>query len=49
MIFRDPVDRAEDRYRDCEEIGQEFDITRERIWQIKAKALRQLRAPERAR
>ena len=32
-----------------EEIGQEFDLTRERIRQIEAKALRQLRAPERAR
>ncbi|HUJ22991.1 MAG TPA: sigma factor-like helix-turn-helix DNA-binding protein [Bryobacteraceae bacterium] len=32
-----------------EEIGQEFDVTRERIRQIEAKALRQLRAPERAR
>src|SRR3989442_680117 len=29
-------------------IGQEFDVTRERIRQIEAKALRQLRAPERA-
>jgi RNA polymerase primary sigma factor len=32
-----------------EEIGQEFDVTRERIRQIEAKALRHLRAPERAR
>jgi RNA polymerase primary sigma factor len=32
-----------------EEIGQEFDVTRERIRQIEAKALRQLRSPERAR
>jgi RNA polymerase primary sigma factor len=31
------------------EIGQEFDLTRERIRQIEAKALRQLRSPERAR
>ena len=31
-----------------EEIGQECDVTRERIRQIEAKALRQLRAPERA-
>ena len=30
-------------------IGQEFDVTRERIRQIEAKALRQLSAPERAR
>jgi RNA polymerase primary sigma factor len=32
-----------------EEIGQECDVTRERIRQIEAKALRQLRTPERAR
>ena len=32
-----------------EEIGQEFDVTRERIRQIEVMALRQLRAPERAR
>ena len=31
------------------ETGQEFDLTRERIRQIEAKALRQLRSPERAR
>jgi RNA polymerase primary sigma factor len=31
-----------------QEIGREFDLTRERIRQIEAKALRQLRAPERA-
>jgi len=31
------------------EIGQEFEVTRERIRQIEAKALRQLRSPERAR
>ena len=32
-----------------EEIGQEYDVTRERIRQIEAKALRKLRAPETAR
>jgi RNA polymerase primary sigma factor len=37
------------REHTLEEIGQEFDVTRERIRQIEAKALRQLRAPERAR
>ncbi len=44
--------RAQERYQGehtLEEISQEFDVTRERIRQIKAKALRQLRAPERAR
>src|SRR5713226_6606960 len=37
------------REHTLEEIGEEFDVTRERIRQIEAKALRQLRAPERAR
>ena len=37
-----------EREHTLEEIGQEFDVTRERIRQIEAKALRQLRAPERA-
>jgi RNA polymerase primary sigma factor len=32
-----------------EEIGQEFDVTRERIRQIEAKAFGKLRAPETAR
>jgi RNA polymerase primary sigma factor len=38
-----------EREHTLEEIGQEFDLTRERIRQIEAMALRQLRAPERAR
>jgi RNA polymerase primary sigma factor len=38
-----------EREHTLEEIGQEFDVTRERIRQIEAKALRQLRSPERAR
>ena len=38
-----------EREHTLEEIGQEFDVTCERIRQIEAKALRQLRAPERAR
>jgi RNA polymerase primary sigma factor len=37
------------RERTLEETGQEFDVTRERIRRMEAKALRQLRAPERAR
>jgi RNA polymerase primary sigma factor len=37
------------REHTLEEIGKEFDVTRERIRQIEEKALRQLRAPERAR
>ena len=37
------------RGRTLEEVGKEFDITRERIRQIEAKALRKLRHPSRAR
>ena len=35
--------------RTLEEVGKQFKVTRERIRQIEAKALRQLRSPERAR
>lgn len=35
--------------RTLEEVGKEFDVTRERIRQIEAKALRKLRHPSRAR
>jgi RNA polymerase primary sigma factor len=38
-----------ERPHTLEEIGQEYDLTRERIRQIEAKALRQLRAPGTAR
>ena len=37
------------RMRTLEEVGKEFEITRERIRQIEAKALRKLRHPSRAR
>ncbi|MBR0139432.1 MAG: RNA polymerase sigma factor RpoD [Firmicutes bacterium] len=37
------------RTRTLEEVGQEFDVTRERIRQIEAKALRKLRHPSRSR
>ena len=37
------------RARTLEELGQEFNITRERVRQIEAKALRKLRHPSRAR
>ena len=36
------------RTRTLEEVGREFDVTRERIRQIEAKALRKLRHPRRA-
>ena len=35
--------------RTLEEVGREFDVTRERIRQIEAKALRKLRHPSRSR
>jgi RNA polymerase primary sigma factor len=35
--------------RTLEEVGQNFNVTRERIRQIEAKALRKLRHPSRAR
>jgi RNA polymerase primary sigma factor len=37
------------RYRTLEEVGREFNVTRERIRQIEAKALRKLRHPSRSR
>lgn len=37
------------RPRTLEEVGQEFDVTRERIRQIEAKALRKLRHPSRSK
>ncbi|GAH80541.1 unnamed protein product [marine sediment metagenome] len=37
------------RSRTLEEVGKEFKVTRERIRQIEAKALRKLRHPSRSR
>ena len=37
------------RSRTLEEVGKEFHVTRERIRQIEAKALRKLRHPSRSR
>ena len=37
------------RSRTLEEVGREFNVTRERIRQIEAKALRKLRHPSRSR
>jgi len=39
----------DDRARTLEEVGREFNVTRERIRQIEAKALRKLRHPSRSR
>ena len=40
---------GERRDHTLEEIGQDFDVTRERIRQIEAKALRKLRHPTRSK
>ncbi|HEX6508300.1 MAG TPA: sigma-70 family RNA polymerase sigma factor, partial [Chloroflexota bacterium] len=40
---------ADGRSRTLEEVGKEFNVTRERIRQIEAKALRKLRHPSRSR
>jgi RNA polymerase primary sigma factor len=37
------------RQRTLEEVGREFGVTRERIRQLEAKALRKLRHPSRAK
>ena len=44
---RDMLRLDEGRMKTLEEIGQIFDVTRERIRQIEAKALRGLRHPNR--
>ena len=36
------------RPKTLEEVGKEFDVTRERIRQIEAKALRKLRGPKKS-
>ena len=40
---------ADGRQRTLEEVGKEFNVTRERIRQIEAKALRKLRQPSRSK
>ena len=44
------IQRVRDgKARTLEEVGREFDVTRERIRQIEAKALRKLRHPSRSK
>ena len=49
--MRRPIRASSDdgRARTLEEVGKEFGVTRERIRQIEAKALRKLRHPSRAK
>jgi RNA polymerase primary sigma factor len=37
------------KYHTLEEVGQQFSVTRERIRQIEAKAIRKLKHPSRSR
>ena len=49
MVLRLRFGLDDGRARTLEEVGQEFNITRERIRQIEAKALRKLGHPSRSR
>ncbi len=49
QVLRMRFGLADGRQRTLEEVGQEFNITRERIRQIEAKALRKLRHPSRSK
>ena len=48
-VLRLRIGMNDGRARTLEEVGKEFDVTRERIRQIEAKALRKLRHPSRSR
>jgi hypothetical protein len=43
------VQRPTMKYHTLEEVGQQFSVTRERIRQIEAKAIRKLKHPSRSR
>jgi RNA polymerase primary sigma factor len=49
QIIRKRFGIGENEPRTLEEVGLEFDVTRERIRQIEAKAIRKLRHPSRSR
>ena len=48
MILRLRYGLEDDHYYTLEEVGQRFNVTRERIRQIEAKALRKVRQPSRS-
>ena len=48
MVLRLRFGLIDGRSRTLEEVGQQFNVTRERIRQIEAKALRKLRHPNRS-
>ena len=49
MVLKLRFGLEDGRQRTLEEVGKEFKVTRERIRQIEAKALRKLRHPSRSR
>ena len=49
MVLKLRFGLEDGRQRTLEEVGREFKVTRERIRQIEAKALRKLRHPSRSR
>jgi RNA polymerase primary sigma factor len=49
MVIRKRFGIGEDSPRTLEEVGQEFDVTRERIRQIEVKAIRKLKHPARSK
>jgi len=49
MVLKMRFGLEDGRSRTLEEVGKEFQITRERIRQIEAKALRKLRHPSRSK
>jgi len=49
MVLKLRFGLEDGRARTLEEVGKEFKVTRERIRQIEAKALRKLRHPSRSR
>ena len=49
MVLKLRFGLEDGRSRTLEEVGKEFNVTRERIRQIEAKALRKLRHPSRSK